>query len=57
MWIRGVVMRMRRRVLAVLAALALVMVAAVSVAAVLYVLGRVLSALLGFCLFIWSITV
>lgn len=50
-------MRMRRRVLAVLAALVLVMAAAVSVAAVLYVLGRVLSSLLGFCLFIWSITV
>ena len=36
-----------------LAALALMLVAAVSVAAVLYVLGRVLSALLGFCLLVW----
>lgn len=50
-------MGMCRRVFTVLAALALMLVAAVSVAAVLYVLGRVLSALLGFCLFIWSITV
>lgn len=36
-----------------LAALALMLVAAVPVAAVLHVLGRVLSALLGFCLLVW----
>lgn len=47
---------MRRRMTAILAALALILVAAVSVAAVVYVAGRMLSALLGFCMFIWSIT-
>lgn len=47
---------MRRRVLTMLAALVLVLAAAVSVAVVVYVVGRMLSALLGFCLFIWSIT-
>lgn len=47
---------MRRRVLTILAALVLVLVAAVSVAVVVYVVGRMLSDLLGFCLFIWSIT-
>lgn len=47
---------MRRRLLTLLAALVLVLAAAVSVAVVVYVVGRMLSALLGFCLFIWSIT-
>lgn len=47
---------MRRRVPAMLAALALILAAAVSVAVVVYVVGRMLSGLLGFCLFIWSIT-
>ena len=46
---------MRRRVLTLLAALALMLIAAVSVAAVVYVVGRMLSALLGFCLFIWRL--
>lgn len=47
---------MRRRLPAMLAVLALILAAAVSVAAVVYVVGRILSGLLGFCLFIWSIT-
>lgn len=47
---------MRRRVPAMLKVLALILIAAVSVAAVVYVVGRMLSGLLGFCLFIWSIT-
>lgn len=46
---------MRRRVLTMLAALALVLAAA-SVAAVVYVAGRMLSSLLGFILLVWSIT-
>lgn len=49
-------MRMRRRVPTLLAALVLILVAAVSLAAVVYVVGRMLSDLLGFCLFVWSIT-
>ena len=47
---------MRRRVPAMLKVLALILIAAVSVAVVVYVVGRMLSGLLGFCLFIWSIT-
>lgn len=47
---------MRHRMHAMLAVLALVLVAAVSLAAVVYVAGRMLSDLVGFCLFIWSIT-
>lgn len=46
---------MRRRVPAILAVLALILVAAVSVAAVVYVVGRMLSDLLGFCLFVWAV--
>lgn len=46
---------MRRRVPAILAVLALMLAAAVSVAAVVYVVGRMLSGLLGFCLFIWAV--
>lgn len=46
---------MRRRVLTLLEALALILAAAVSVAAVVYVAGRMLSGLLGFCLFIWAV--
>lgn len=47
---------MRRRVLTILAALVLLLAAAVAVAAVVYVAGRMLSDLLGFCLFIWAVT-
>lgn len=46
---------MRRRMPAILAVLALILVAAVSVAVVVYVVGRMLSALLGFCLFVWAV--
>lgn len=46
---------MRRRVLTMLKVLALILVAAVSVAVAVYVVGRMLSALLGFCLFIWAV--
>lgn len=46
---------MRRRLLTLLAALVLILVAAVSVAVAVYVVGRMLSALLGFCLFIWAV--
>lgn len=46
---------MHRRVLTILAALALILVAAVSVAAVVYVAGRMLSGLLGFCLLVWAV--
>lgn len=46
---------MRRKLLAILAALALVLAAAAMAVAV-YVAGCVLSGLLGFCLFVWSIT-
>lgn len=47
---------MRRRVLTILVALVLILAAAVAVAAVVYVSGRMLSDLLGFCLFIWAVT-
>lgn len=47
---------MRRKLLTVLTAFVLILVAAVSLAAVVYVVGRILSDLLGFCLFIWAIT-
>lgn len=46
---------MHRRVLTMLAALALVLAAAVSVAAVVYVAGRMLSSLLGFVLLVWAV--
>lgn len=46
---------MRRRVPAMLAALALILAAAVSVASVVYVAGRMLSALLGFVLLVWAV--
>lgn len=46
---------MRHRVLTILAALALLLAAAGSLAAVVYVAGRMLSALLGFCLFVWTV--
>lgn len=46
---------MRRRMHAMLAVLALVLAAAVSLAAVVYVAGRMLSSLVGFCLFIWAV--
>lgn len=48
-------MTMPRRVLTLLAALALILVAAVSVAVVVYVAGRMLSALLGFVLLVWAV--
>lgn len=47
---------MRRKLLTVLTVLALILVAAIVAAAVVYVVGRILSDLLGFCLFIWAIT-
>lgn len=47
---------MRRKLLTMLTVLALILVAAIVVAAVVYVVGRILSDLLGFCLFIWAIT-
>lgn len=46
---------MRRRVPAMLKVLALILVAAVSVAVVVYVAGRMLSALLGFVLLVWAV--
>ena len=46
---------MRRRVFTLLAALALILAAAVSLAAVVYVAGRILSGLLGFCLLVWAV--
>lgn len=46
---------MRRRMLAMLAALALMLVAAAAMAVVVCVVGRVLSGLLGFCLFVWAV--
>lgn len=46
---------MRRRLSAMLAVLALILAAAVSLAAVVYVVGRILSGLLGFCLLVWAV--
>lgn len=46
---------MRRRVLTMLKVLALILIAAVSVAAVVYVAGHMLSALLGFILLVWAV--
>ena len=46
---------MRRRVPAMLKVLALILIAAVSVAVVVYVAGRMLSALLGFVLLVWAV--
>lgn len=46
---------MCRRVPAMLKVLALILIAAVSVAVVVYVAGRMLSALLGFVLLVWAV--
>lgn len=46
---------MRRRVLTMLKVLVLILIAAVSVAAVVYVVSRILSGLLGFCLLVWAV--
>lgn len=51
----GEVMTMPRRVSAMLKVLALILIAAVSVASVVYVAGRMLSALLGFVLLVWAV--